>query len=122
MEEKRKFVRLESPIGITYRILTNPPIENQSVSKNISGGGIRVILKEKMLPDSALEVKINISENDTAVSALGEIVWQEEMVMGTDVCYETGIKFTKIAAEDRDKITHYIYKVLSKRIKNPEED
>ncbi len=122
MEEKRKFVRLEFPIEVTYRISANPSIEDKSISKNISGGGIRIILKEKLLPGSPLELEINVPDTDVPISALGETVWQEEMVMGREVCYESGVKFVKISPEDRDKITHYVYKVLSKRIKNPEED
>ncbi len=121
MEEKRKFIRLELPIEVKYRISIDPVVENKSLSKDISAGGLRMILKEKLPPGLLLEIKINIPDDERLISTSGEIVWQDEIVIDREVKYETGIRFVNISTEDREKISRYIRKELNQRAKEDEE-
>ena len=122
MEEKRKFVRLEAPIQVKYRISAKSNTQNKSLGKDISVSGVRMLVGEKMIPGTQLDLEINIPEYDKIIFATGEIVWQEETLIKQEVTHETGLKFVKIASEDQDKIGKYIYKQLNARFRNPEEE
>ena len=122
MEERRKFVRLETPIQVKYRISSQPHTEDKSLSKNISVGGIMILVGEKMTPGAQLDLEINIPEYNKIIYATGEIVWQEEILIKEEITHETGIKFVKIAKENQEKISKYIYTQLNEKIKNPWEE
>jgi c-di-GMP-binding flagellar brake protein YcgR len=122
MEEKRRFVRLDTPIQVKYRISSKSNIQNNSVGKDISVGGVRMLIGEKMIPGTQIDLEINIPDYDKIIYATGEIVWQDETLMKNEVTHETGLKFVKIASEDREKIGKYIYKELNVRFRNPEEE
>jgi c-di-GMP-binding flagellar brake protein YcgR len=99
MQENRLFERINAPMQISYEVVENAPAKTAE-SKDISGGGIRLSLNEKLKEGSALKLMIGIpgAANKTTV-AYGVVVWTRKIeIMGPGKAsgyYETGIQFTK---------------------------
>ena len=102
-EEKRKFPRALFPckivIGSPIRLLV-------SHTENVSEGGLRVILEEKLSAYTNVGLELFFEKNKP-VKCKGRIIWVVEKVNPLEreaVMYDTGIQFTEISDVDRDHI------------------
>jgi c-di-GMP-binding flagellar brake protein YcgR len=114
MAEQRKFVRLDSSIAVEYRITgksVHPPLN--TITRNISSGGIRIPLKSRLLVGSTLDIVLKLPNLDHDIKVVGEIVWVEPNKEGT---YDAGIKYTHVDSNDIQKITDYVLRCLGKRL------
>lgn len=99
MRENRVFERIDSPMKISYEVVENAPAKS-ATARDISGGGIRLALNEKLKEGATLKLLIELpgSANKTTI-VYGTVVWIRQMeIMGpgkTSGYYETGIQFTK---------------------------
>ncbi|MBI4436910.1 MAG: PilZ domain-containing protein [Candidatus Omnitrophica bacterium] len=114
MEEKRKYVRLDTRLKITYTILKDR--KNSSLStetKDISGGGIRLFLAEPVPVQSLLKLTIHLPEDPQPIVAIGRVVWTEEFSIlhsqqTEGKVLEAGIEFVEIEPKERDRIIKYV--------------
>jgi c-di-GMP-binding flagellar brake protein YcgR len=94
--EKRLYERISLPIKLTYEIQARPKIITKAVSKDISGGGICIALKERLLPSTELLIKIEIEKKTDTVTLRGRVVWHRRVEIqtkdGIEVYYDTGIQ------------------------------
>ena len=111
MEERRKFVRLDTRLGVVYQVLpsTTP---RPSRTKDLAGGGICVFVSELLKPGTALHVDVTLPNRDRPVPFQGEVVWCEEYeVIGKtkrERSVEAGVKFVTIDPRDRQAILEHV--------------
>lgn len=90
------------------------------IPANISGGGIRVMLPEKLADDHLvnLEIYLPIAE-PVIIDAVGEVVYVNpvEIYRGHETFYITGMKFRFIEERARDRIVNFISAEQLKRIR-----
>lgn len=111
MLEKRKFVRLKSPLRIHYRVIQKNKRSRPQESSlhDISGAGVRLCCKEELRHGDLLKLEIQIPHLDNAVEALGEVVWVAPKLEHRH--YEAGVRFRDVNPKDLNKILEYIYTV-----------
>ena len=112
MEEKRKYVRLDASIKVSYRILKGPEVRHEALSRNIGGGGIRFPVEERLKKDSLLELEIDLPNGAGPIEALGQVVWREELLTkgeGKKEHFDVGMKFVRINPSDRERLLKYVY-------------
>ncbi len=114
MEERRKYIRLDTRLKITYTILqSSKSAIKKSETKDISGGGIRIFLAEQLPLNTVLQLHIQLPEDPAPVTCKGKIAWIEEfsILQGDkkegDVV-EAGVEFTDIASQDRDRVIKHV--------------
>ena len=111
--EKRIYERISLPIKFTYEIKNRPKIFKDAVSKNISGSGICVSLKEKLLPTTNLSLQIEIGNNNHPTVLNGKVVWNRRVDIageaGPTVYYDTGIELLNADPININKIITYFY-------------
>jgi len=98
MQERRMFQRIEDIVSVRYTARKGKPKDATSV-KNLGGGGIRLSLAEKLEPGTVVDLKITIPDDPRPFPAVGEVVWQEEVIISGESVgryYDTGIKFAEI--------------------------
>ena len=110
--EKRLFERISVPIKLVYEVNTRPQIINESISKNISGGGICLSLREKLLPNAQMNLRIEIGSNKDLIILNGKVVWVRRVEIlekeGPNVYYDTGIEFINANPININRlITHF---------------
>lgn len=111
-KEHRKFIRLQAPIGITYRTVKKNKRQKPQLSliKNISGGGLCFISKDDMRCGDLLDIEIAIPHLAEPVHAVGEVVWYSAGREGREHA-EAGVRFRDIEPKDLHNILEYIYSV-----------
>ncbi|MFH0790852.1 MAG: PilZ domain-containing protein [Candidatus Omnitrophota bacterium] len=112
MLERRNFPRLNFRVDFKYNILNKTRFKDEPAeTKNLSEGGICIILLKKVDIGDKLNLKFYLPETNTAIKTTGRVVWTQEFTIGTidtSTAYDVGIEFTDISQEDRHKINQYI--------------
>lgn len=103
MAERRRFIRFEAPVSVEYRTLTLNPIFGKSLAKDLSREGMRLGLKHDLPAGTPLEISLNVPGDNLPVFAAGKVAWADGL--------DAGLKLTKIAARDRERVLEYVYKV-----------
>ena len=112
MIERRKFLRLQAPIGLTYKKAGTQKRDKGlliSLLKNIGGGGIRFIAREDLAEGDILELEIEIPHLGQAIKAEGEVVWFSHSKEKDRDVREAGIRFRSIQSKDLQKILDYVH-------------
>ena len=109
--ENRLYERISLPIKLTYEVRTRSKIVKESVSKDISGNGICLSLKEKLLPKTMLDIDITIADNNVKLS--GRVVWSRRVEITTDespvAYYDTGVELLDADPININRIITHFY-------------
>lgn len=111
--ERRKFARLNFSVEVTYRKHASKIEDKAALSKNISLGGICLIVYEDLKASQLLELEFHLPEDKAAVKALGRVAWTSEFVVADALSgkrLDAGIEFIKIGDNDLEKINKYVFK------------
>lgn len=116
MEERRKFVRLNFNVDISWE---KSPDKNQNLevkdakSKNISAGGICLIVYDEVKVGDCLNLKFTLP-SELIIEAKGLIVWTNEFGIedGGKKCCDAGIQFLNISEDDMAKINKYVFRIV----------
>lgn len=109
--EKRKFIRARFPCKIL--IYNFPEHAISTHTENISAGGVRVIIGEKLEAGTLVDIEVHLKENKIACK--GKIAWvvDKKSPYRKGVLYhDTGIEFCEIDEQDRNAINVTIEKML----------
>jgi hypothetical protein len=111
--EKRIYERLSIPVKVTYELLSRPKVMNESVSKNISGGGICLSLREKLFPATQLAIKIEIGNNSNIIHLKGKVIWNRKVEIlqkeGPAIYYDTGIELIDADPININRVITHFY-------------
>lgn len=109
VEERRKFVRLNAKVKVKYRVLKKDQAQ-ESFTKDLGGGGIRLYLDEKLAVATPLALEIEIPGEVRPILAEGRVAWSKDLGgEGMRNRFDAGIAFTKIDPMDQGKILKYVY-------------
>ncbi|MBU2541389.1 MAG: PilZ domain-containing protein [Candidatus Omnitrophica bacterium] len=116
MQERRKFIRLDTRVRVEYDIIESRGDRTGSFTKNLSQGGICLFLDSLIQKDTLLKLKLFLPEQSEPIETTGKIVWIDMFKVGGKDAqeeYEAGIEFRDIAKEDQEKISKYVFGVLN---------
>ena len=116
MDERRKYQRLNWSVEVQWKKDFGVPgnvdgAQNTSTSKDISAGGIRLILREGVQAGDILELEIRLSADKT-IQCKGKVAWVEKFVItGADeeTKYEGGVQFLDMSDEVKIQINNFIF-------------
>ena len=113
MKEKRKFVRLKTPIGISYSLVKKHkhPRRHLTFVNNIGGGGVSLIAKEDLRIGDLVKLEIQIPHLEETVDAVGEVIWFSFSRDTEHSAREAGIRFRDISAPDLNQVLEYVYTI-----------
>ena len=101
-KERRKSKRFQIGMDVEYRTLTQNPIYGNVLSHDVSKGGVSFLSKHSLKKGTSVELKMNVPGDNLPVFATGTIAWADGL--------KTGVKLSKIAKKDQEKILEYIYR------------
>ena len=112
-EERRRFPRLAASVDVNYSVVKKTSAAESSEAKNISAGGICLIVYQKLKIGTVLDLKIFISDINQTVTAQGKVIWSSHFTVGHDSRdrYDVGIEFIEIDQAARRKISEYVFKL-----------
>ena len=119
MEERRRFVRLPARLSVSATILPDGR-KQEMVSKDISGGGLRLFSDKPLPPGTQLQLAVTLSGRGEPVNAIGEVVWSEtyEVIGRTDRqrSVEIGVRSAEIAPKDQEAVAAFVASGLSQKL------
>jgi len=117
MQERRDLGRWTICSKVCYRI-TGDFKECECVSEDISTRGIRIAASEELIPDTQLDMRIDLAEGLNPVMAKGRVVWQAVDDKSDVRHFNTGVYFNAIGDHDREEIYKYAYQYKRDEITN----
>ncbi len=109
--ERRKHVRFKKTLGINYTVRKKPFPKNSSRTADISQGGMKIVLDEKLTKGTILELSIPIPNSNRTQDIEGEVVWSEEapdqLPSGKRIFY-SGVKFLALKDPSDNTLSTYI--------------
>ena len=115
MEERRKFIRLNSSFTVGYKRLESQETEKQTFSRNISEGGICLVVDEELGVSELLDLNLYLPGKREVVSVTGRVVWIKEFPSEDEFAKRTfraGIEFLNIEKSVAKKIDEYVRAAL----------
>lgn len=109
IEERRKYIRLDTGIDFTYKIKGIEGSEKKSTTKNISPGGIRSLVDRQIKKGAWLELKIFIPTMKNPIPVIGKVIWTADEEAGK---IDAGIKFEEIAPDMKSKFLEYVCELM----------
>jgi c-di-GMP-binding flagellar brake protein YcgR len=116
-QERRQFPRAVFPCKI---VVSSPIRLITSHTENISEGGIRVMLEERLAPHSPVGIEL-FFEKAKPIKCKGKIAWVRERLNPLEreaTMYDTGVRFVDISDKDRE----YIKTLVGALIEQGKED
>jgi len=113
MIERRKFIRLQAPIGVTYKVLKKikRAKSSQTLIKNIGGGGIRIMTKDDLKSGDLVELAIEIPHLKEPIRAVGEVVWFAHFRDRDREGREAGIRFRDIEPKNLHRVLEFVHTI-----------
>ena len=99
LKDKRAFERIDGIVNVRYSVKGRDKDKNESLPRNIGGGGVGICLPEKLQPGTIIELEITVPDNpEKAIFGVGQVLWTKPFgVLAESVdLFETGIKFVNI--------------------------
>jgi c-di-GMP-binding flagellar brake protein YcgR len=115
IEERRKFPRLNMAVDIEYSFLQKDSSLMMEVqSKNISSGGICLIVYEEVKVGDSLDLVINLPEGELPIRVKGVVKWIGEFILsaGNRNSWDVGVEFIGINEAEREKLSRYVFRFL----------
>ena len=106
--DRRLYQRLPASI-VEYSLVSEGAKEKSSFAKDVSLGGVCILISEKIELNTILSLKIYLPTYKTPVEAKGIVVWMKKSgyLNPKDKHYDIGVKLIEIEENDRDKIYEY---------------
>jgi c-di-GMP-binding flagellar brake protein YcgR len=103
--ERRKVPR----VSVTCKISTSYAerlLVFNTHTEDLSEGGMKVILEQNMHTPTPVNIELFLGPDKAPFVCKGEVLWVKEVIPEGAVprMYETGIKFTGLSGEDKDKL------------------
>lgn len=114
MEERRQFVRLPTTARVNYQLVSDASSSDASGTKDISGGGIRLVFNEEIPNGALLDLTVELPDQTPPIPCKGMVVWVEKITDQEPNLWEVGVEFTDISVLDRDAILEFVYKGRSR--------
>jgi len=102
-QEKRNFdrINLRAPLAAQVR---GSAASNNTLTENISLGGVGIVNNEFLNPGAVLSLKINILSR--VLSATGKVSWFTNLPHSNR--FRTGIEFVELDSRDKAYLSDYI--------------
>lgn len=111
IDERRRYRRAESSLSIQYRNLRKPgDVPIQTLTKNISEGGVSFKSSEFISLACRLVVEISLPILPKPIKAISKIAWIRKIPSSDQ--YELGNQFLEITKEDKAHLINFVNKLF----------
>jgi c-di-GMP-binding flagellar brake protein YcgR len=106
--ERRRYVRLLTPMAITYNVTGSGNVR-QTMTKNISADGLSFETSDPELKEStAVEIKIDIPSAANPIHAKGKIIWRRKVSLEDGAPFDCGLEFLEIEEDNKNTFLKFL--------------
>jgi len=119
IEERRKFIRLQVPVGIKY-IVQGETERQEATTKDISCEGLRFSSGSEIKEGSNLEINLDIPKANNPVHIKGKVAWTKRVSTEDGSPKEVGIEFAKIEEDNKNTFLKFLCDLIYGQTKKME--
>lgn len=109
LKDRRKYIRIQKALDFTYRIKDGKGPKQESVTRNISPGGIRGLIDKRIKKGDWIELDIPIPTLGRSISAVAKVIWTADE---KDDKIDVGLKFEQIDPQAKNMYLEYICNIM----------
>ena len=110
--ERRKYIRLPSPIKIAY-LSSKDNVVKPALSKNISAEGIGFSSMDSVLSENELiDITLDLADTPNPIHAKGRIVWKRRLDNEDGAPYDVGVEFIAVDEDNKNSFLKYLCDLL----------
>lgn len=103
-EEKRRYPRFNSHLPVRFQLKDSPSKFGHALSRDISEGGMRLILNEFFRPKT--EVLLEMIVLGRIINPSAKVVWAQRISHSDN--YQIGLEFLEMDRIEREKLKNYV--------------
>lgn len=111
-KNRRQYPRFAKSLEVAYSVLKRAVMVAKGETVNISEGGVKLLLDEKLPLGTTLNLKISLPHNGQVSEITGDVVWTEEAPDVKDPSdkrfFYSGIRFSSIKESSGKSFVDYI--------------
>ena len=108
MQERRRWLRVQAPVSVSYRTIEPPVREEYAISSDISEGGLKFSTFMPLHAGNLLELEVVLPYDSLPVRVRGDVAWvREEDERGVPQ-FAIGVRFREMSATDRGRLAGYV--------------
>lgn len=115
-QERRRHFRFENRLDVNYSVEKKAHIKQSGKTVDISEGGMKLLLDEKLAPGTLLSLKIVLPGMNKHAEVEGEVIWSEdvqELDPSGKRLFHSGIKFLAMKEPAGTSFADYIRALAS---------
>ncbi|MDD5174322.1 MAG: PilZ domain-containing protein [Candidatus Omnitrophica bacterium] len=106
--ERRKYIRLKTPVSVTYTA-PDTGVIHSLITKDISADGLRLEIKTRDIKEgSVLELKLELPEGNNPVHAKGKVIWMKQISLEDGAPCDIGIEFIEIEEDNKNTFLKFL--------------
>ena len=118
--ERRKYVRLLTPLSIAYAVPGSGNIR-QAMTKNVSADGLRFEATDADLKETTMiEIKLDIPTAPNPIHAKGKIVWRKRLSLEDGSPSDYGVEFMEIEEDNKNTFLKFLCDLIYDIKKDPD--
>jgi c-di-GMP-binding flagellar brake protein YcgR len=114
MEERRRYVRIGTPVLIQFPNPESMKTE-RSFTQDVSESGMRFPTPVKLAIGQELPLSLELPFSDATFQATGDVIWIREISRHGEPQYEVGVRFVWIEDPDRQRLIRHLANFLQRR-------
>jgi len=117
-EDRRQHLRFKKALIIEYKVEKKPHLKNAKTI-DISKGGLKLLLDEKLKEGSILDLKVGVPGANKVIEIEGEVVWTRDAEIkdfSGKRFFRSGIKYITIKEPHGTHLSEYLASLESQNI------
>ena len=115
MQERRRYIRVETPILVEFPHPESMKTE-RSFTQDVSENGMRFPTAVKLQIGQELALTLELPFHDAPMHATGEVVWIREVSRLGAPQYDVGVRFRWIEDPDRHRLSRHLSSLFPRRV------
>jgi len=121
MREKRRFIRFDIALKVSYIIQKDPRAEKIGTTKDVSAQGMQLLTGDKLEAGDKVDLKIFVPEALNPAHMKGIVVWSIESGPAKSHSYSSGIDFEKIEEDNKNTFLKFLCDLMYAKIGDKKE-
>lgn len=119
MQEVRKFMRFNCSVRVNYETVDEYAHPKDAYTRDISRGGLGLILGEALPAQSKIKLHIQIPREKEPIEAVAEVIWVRKDIEKNIV--HTGLRFIKISPHSKSILLEHAYECWKQTVTDKKE-
>ena len=108
MDERRRFIRFETSLGLKYAVPQADSDDSIATSRDISREGLCISTNRLFSEGTVLEMRLDVPGDNMPVLAQCKVAWARESYSGSNN-FNIGLKFVQMTGLDKSRLLEYVY-------------